>query len=76
MWLNVFDGCKSSMFGLVFGDMFGGKGLCMCKEEERDNDFDSADVFIVVNLSTIEFESLEKFVDEMVNGRLFIGLNL
>ena len=74
--LNVLDGRKSSMFGSAFGDMLGGKGLRTRKEEERDNDFDSADVFIVVNLSTIELESLEKFANDTAKGRPLIGLNL
>jgi len=74
--LNVLDGRKGSMFGSAFGDFMGNKGLRSRQEAEEDDDFDSADVFIAVNLSTIELESLETFAKEKANGRPLVAMNL
>lgn len=73
--INVLDGRKGGMFGSAFGDLIGGKGLRTRQEAERDNDFDDADVFIAVNLSTIELESLEKFALNIAKGRPIVALN-
>ena len=73
--INVLDGKKGGMFGNAFSDLIGGKGLRTRQEAEKDNDFEDADVFIAVNLSTIELENLEKFEQNIAKGRPIIALN-
>jgi hypothetical protein len=73
--LNVLDGVKNDVFGSAFSALMGNKGLRTRAAYEVDNDFSEADAFIVVNLSTIELETLEKFTLETAKERPVICLN-
>jgi len=73
--INALDGVKNDVFGSAFSALVGNKGLRTRAAYEIDNDFSQADAFIVVNLSTIELETLEKFTLETAKERPVICLN-
>jgi len=52
----------------MFGNIMGGKGLRTRTEDDKFEGFD-ADVYVVVNVSTIELPAVERFVAEKANGR-------
>ena len=75
--LNTLDGKKQdgSITGM-FQKMSEGKGLRSGSiDEEMDDDFANADVFIIVNVSCGELPDMERFVKTRANGRPIILLN-
>lgn len=74
--LNTLDGRKadSSLTGM-FQKIGMGQGLRSGPEREKENDFEDADLFILVNVSCGELPDVEKFVKEQVKGRTVIMLN-
>ena len=75
--LNTLDGKKQdgSITGM-FQKMSEGKGLRSGSiDEEMDDDFANADVFIIVNVSCGELPDMEQFVKTRANGRPIILLN-
>ena len=75
--LNTLDGKKqdASITGM-FQKMSAGRGLRSgSADDEMDDDFENADVFIIVNVSCGELPDVEQFVKTTSGGRPIIMLN-
>mmetsp|Transcript_10328 Transcript_10328/g.25319 ORF Transcript_10328/g.25319 Transcript_10328/m.25319 type:complete len:393 (+) Transcript_10328:98-1276(+) len=77
--LNVLDEKKTDAFSTLMGNLMGGKGL-RSGGGGGDSDTDeftgfNADLYCVVNLSTIELPGVERFVKEKALGKPVIMLN-
>ena len=75
--LNTLDGKKqdASITGM-FQKMSTGRGLRSgSADDEMDDDFENADVFIIVNVSCGELPDVEQFVKTTSGGRPIIMLN-
>ena len=75
--LNTLDGKKqdASITGM-FQKMSAGRGLRSGSvDDEMDDDFENADVFIIVNVSCGELLDVEQFVKTTSGGRPIIMLN-